>query len=125
MDVVIEGDPEAQQGIRYNIFQLCQESPSFQRVWVIPEGGQAPLGLPFLLFLLFLRRFGLGAVSYTHLDVYKRQGGADRLERLCWVHLKARDKVKVVGLDQGQKGVQQLGVQPQVLCQHPKPLRTK
>ena len=24
MDVVIEGDPEAQQGIRYNIFQLCQ-----------------------------------------------------------------------------------------------------
>lgn len=23
-DVVIEGDPEAQQGIRYNIFQLCQ-----------------------------------------------------------------------------------------------------
>ena len=24
MDVTIEGDPEAQQGIRYNIFQLCQ-----------------------------------------------------------------------------------------------------
>lgn len=24
MDVVIEGDPEAQQGVRYNIFQLCQ-----------------------------------------------------------------------------------------------------
>ena len=36
------------------------KSPSFQRVWVIPEGGQAQLGLPFLFFLLFLRRFGLG-----------------------------------------------------------------
>ena len=48
------------------------------------------------------------------------KGGADRLERLCWVHLKVRDKVKVVGLDQGQEGVQQPGVQPQILCQHPK-----
>lgn len=28
--------------------------------------------------------------------------------------------VLVVSFDQGQKGVQQPGVQPQVLCQHPK-----
>ena len=48
------------------------------------------------------------------------KGGTDRLERLCWVHLKAVDKVEVVSFDQGQKGVQQPGVQPQVLCQHPK-----
>ena len=27
---------------------------------MIPEGGQTQLGLPLLLFLLFLRRFGIG-----------------------------------------------------------------
>ena len=36
------------------------KSPRFQRVQVIPEGGQAKLGLPFLLFLLFLQCFGIG-----------------------------------------------------------------
>ena len=48
------------------------------------------------------------------------KGGADRLERLCWVRLKAVDKVEVVGFDQREKGIQQTSVQPQILCEHPK-----
>lgn len=48
------------------------------------------------------------------------KGGADRLERPYWVCFKAVNKIEVVGFDQGQEGVQQPGVQPQVLCQHPK-----
>ena len=35
------------------------KSASFQRVRVIPEGGQAQFGLPLLLFLLFLQHFWL------------------------------------------------------------------
>ena len=48
------------------------------------------------------------------------KGGADRLERPYWVCFKAVNKIEVVGFNQGQEGVQQPGVQPQVLCQHPK-----
>ena len=48
------------------------------------------------------------------------KGGTDLLERCCRVCFKAVDKIKVVGFDQGQEGVQQPSVQPQVLCQHPK-----
>ena len=36
------------------------KSAGFQRGGVIPEGGQAQLGLPLLLFLFFLRRFWPG-----------------------------------------------------------------
>ncbi len=36
------------------------KSPSFQRVWVIPEGGQAQLGLPFLSFCFSSGVLGLG-----------------------------------------------------------------
>ena len=43
-----------------NAIRGLLKSAGFQRVGVIPEGGQTQLGLPFLLFLLFLRRFGLG-----------------------------------------------------------------
>ena len=43
-----------------NAIRGLLKSAGFQRIGVIPEGGQAQLGLPLLLFLLFLRRFGLG-----------------------------------------------------------------
>ena len=39
------------------------------------------------------------------------KGGTDRLERPYWVCFKAVNKIEVVGFDQGQKGVQQRGVQ--------------
>ena len=55
-----------------NAIRGLLKSAGFQRVGVIPEGGQAQLGLPLLLFLLVLRRFELGdgvvTVSYTHLE---------------------------------------------------------
>ena len=43
-----------------NAIRGLLKSAGFQRIGVIPEGGQAQLGLPLLLFLLFLQRFGLG-----------------------------------------------------------------
>ena len=43
-----------------NAIRGLLKSAGFQRIGVIPEGGQAQLGLPLLLFLFFLRRFWPG-----------------------------------------------------------------
>lgn len=43
-----------------NAIRGLLKSAGFQRIGVIPEVGQAQLSLPLLLFLLFIRRFGLG-----------------------------------------------------------------
>ena len=43
-----------------NAIRGLLKSAGFQRIGVIPEGGQAQPSLPLLLFLLFLQRFGLG-----------------------------------------------------------------